>query len=137
PVAGAEYQVSLYTSAFQLAGVSGWIQESQWRTPVQLHRGAQYSWQLTVRADGRESVSPSPPEPEARFQVLDAASEAGLAGLKRSWQDSHVVMGVAYARVGLVKEARQELRAAAGQNPGSALVAALLASINSDRRQSK
>ncbi|HTS62783.1 MAG TPA: hypothetical protein VMH28_12220 [Candidatus Acidoferrales bacterium] len=137
PAAGAEYRVGVYTEDFQEAAASGWIREPQWRTPVALPRGTRYSWQVTVRRDGSEFTSPAPPEPEARFQVLDAASEAGLAELRTTSKDSHLVLGVAYARAGLISEAREELRAAAGQNPGSPVLAAILDSFSSDRRQSK
>ena len=44
--------------------------------------------------------------------------------------DSHLVLGVAYAQAGLLNEAGRELRAAAEENPGNAVVANLLASVN-------
>jgi hypothetical protein len=137
PVPGAEFQVSVYTGDFQQGAVSRWIRDSEWRAPVALSRGASYSWQLTVRADGREFTAPMPPEPEARFQILDAASEDNLAHARSASEGSHVVMGVAYARAGLRKEARQELQTAADQNPGSSTIAALLAGLNSDQRPPK
>ncbi|HTP36663.1 MAG TPA: hypothetical protein VMJ75_31020 [Candidatus Acidoferrales bacterium] len=136
-VPGAEYQVSVYTSDFQPAVSGGWIRGAQWRSAVALRRGTRYSWQLTVRRDGAEVTSPVPPEPEAKFQVLDAASEDSLARLRATSKDSHLVMGIAYAQAGLLDQARLELRAAADQNPGSTMVAALLAAINSDRPRSK
>ena len=137
PVPGAEYQVSVYTGDFQPAASSGWIREAQWRSPIGLRRGTRYSWQLTVRRDGAEATSPAPPEPEAKFQVLDAASEDSLARLRATSNDSHLVMGIAYAQAGLLDQARLELRAAADQNPGSATVATLLAAVNSDQPRSK
>jgi len=136
-VAGAEYQVKVFTSDFQPSAESPWIRQTEWRTPVALLRGAKYSWQLTVRRDGSEITAPEPPEPEARFQVLDAASERELALVRSESQESHLVIGIAYARAGLVAEARRELAAAAAQDPGSAVVKALLAGLNSDQRQSK
>jgi hypothetical protein len=136
PVAGAQYRVSVYTSDFQPAAVSGWLRETEWRSPA-LPRGARYSWQLTVRSAGREFTAPLPPEPEARFQILDAASEDDLARARGTSEGSHIVMGVAYARAGLVTEAARELRMAADQNPGSSTIATLLASLNSNQRPPK
>jgi hypothetical protein len=133
---GAHYRVSVYTSDFQPAAVSGWLRQSEWRSPA-LARGGRYSWQLTVRSAGREFTAPAPPEPEARFQILDAASEDDLARARGTSEGSHIVMGVAYARAGLVREAARELRMAADQNPDSSTIAALLASLNSNQRPPK
>ena len=136
-IAGAQYQVKVYTSDYEPAADSGWIGQNEWRSAVALARGRRYSWQLTVRANGRQFTSPQPPEPEARFQVLDAASENNLSAVKEAAPNSHLVLGIAYAQAGLLADARKELQSAADRNPGSELVAALLASLNSDRRQSK
>ncbi len=129
-VPGAEYQVSVYSTEFKPVATSDWIQQAQWKPAADLHRGARYLWQLTVRLGGSEFTVPEPPAPEARFQVLDAAAEAELARVKSERSDSHLVLGVAYAQAGLLNEAGRELRAAAEENPGNAVVANLLASVN-------
>jgi len=141
PLAGAEYRVSVYDSDFQQVAGSKWIQQTEWQTPVALRRGARYVWQLSVRRDGSEFTVPAPPDPEARFQVLDAAREAELNQWRSAWRDSHLVMGVAYAQAGLLNEAKREMQAVVDENPASAKVAALAASLNrlgvsSDQRQS-
>jgi hypothetical protein len=136
PAEGAEYQVKVYTSDFQQADESGWLKEAQWPSSVLLHRGTTYSWQVTVRRGGTEITAPAPPAPEARFQILDAASEADLAQL-RTGGESHLVMGIAYARAGLLQQAEQELHASADRDSGSAAIEALLASLNSIQRRSK
>ena len=141
-VTGAEYQVGVYDSQFQQAAASDWIRDPEWRPAGDLRRGVRYFWQLTVRRSGNEFTVPEAPEPEARFQVVDAASESDLVRLRATWRDSHLVMGVAYARAGLLNEARQELQKVADQNPDAPGIAALLASlnrpgVNSDPRQSK
>jgi anti-sigma factor RsiW len=135
--AGAEYQVKVYTPDFREVATSGWIRQAEWRPPFGLRRGVRYSWQLTVRHNGTEATAPEPPEPEARFHVLNAFSERELAATRAMSPDSHVVLGIAYAHAGLIAEARQELQAAAKQNPGSVTVTALLISLNSSLRQSK
>jgi anti-sigma factor RsiW len=136
PMDSAQYRVSVYTSDFQPAAASGWLRETEWRSPA-LPRGARYSWQLTVRTGGRELTAPMLPEPEARFQILDAASEDDLARARGTSEGSHIVMGVAYARAGLLAQAARELHMAADQNPGSPTIAALLAGLNSDQRPPK
>jgi hypothetical protein len=126
---GAEYQVSIYDGQFQPVATSSWIRAAEWTPPADLRRGIRYSWQLAVRRNGSEFTVPEPPAPEARFRVLDAAAESELAGLRENWRDSHLVMGVAYARVGMMEEARQEIQAAADQNPEAANLAGLLNSL--------
>jgi hypothetical protein len=136
PAEGAEYQVKVYTTDFQEAAASGWVKDAQWHSSALLHRGVRYSWQVTVRRGDTETTVPEPPAPEARFQMLDAASEADLVQL-RSGGESHLVMGIAYAQAGLLRQAEQELRASADQNSGAAAIEALLASLNSIQRRSK
>jgi hypothetical protein len=142
PVSGAEYRVAVFDGEFQQAAGSDWMQEPQWESPRALRRGARYSWQVTVRQNGEEFTAPAPPAPEAAFQVLGASAENELAQLRNAWGESHLVMGLAYARAGLLDEAKRQFQAVADQNPGSPDAAALLASLNRlpvspGRRQSR
>jgi hypothetical protein len=94
----------------------------------------EYFWQLDKRHKGEETVVPHfdplwPPEPGAEFLILGEAGEAEISRVRRDWGDSHLVLGVLYARAGLLQEAEQELRALRQQNPGSGAVAGLLASV--------
>ena len=133
PVAGAEYRVSIYSENYQQAAASGWMHATEWQVPQPLQRGARYSWQLNVRGKGAEFTVPSPPAPEARFRVLSETEEAGIAQLKTSGGDSHLLLGIRYAQAGVLEDAERELRAARDQNPQSAVVAALLASVEQMR----
>jgi hypothetical protein len=120
PAPGAQYQVSVYDSKFRQVATSPWTTESFWRSTTDLRRGVRYFWQITVRRGGGEFTVPAPPAAEARFRVLDAAAETELASLRTAWGDSHLVMGVAYARAGLVEDARRELQLLADENPDAA-----------------
>lgn len=142
PVSGGEYRVAIYDGEFQQAAGSDWIQEPRWQSPRALRRGVRYSWQVTVRQSGRKFTVPVPPAPEAVFQVLGAAAETELAQLRNAWGESHLVMGLAYARAGLLNEAKRQFQTVADQNPGAPDAAALLASLNRfavtpGRRQSR
>jgi hypothetical protein len=128
-LARAQYQVNVYDSGYTSVGASGWMQETQWQVSKPLRRGERYSWQVKVRRDGTDFTVPVPPMPEARFQVLDAAGEEKISAIRSEWGDSHLVLGVAYARAGLLDEAASELRELDEQNPGSPATAALRASI--------
>ncbi|MGH8093683.1 MAG: hypothetical protein ACREIF_09450 [Chthoniobacterales bacterium] len=101
-----------------------------WTPDEPLSPNETYDWEVEALKDGETlAKSPSPPEPEARFRVLDAASRTGLQQLREKWGASHLVMGLAYARVGLVAEARRELEELVRENPQSALPKNLLTSL--------
>jgi len=128
PVPGAGYQASVFAEGFNEVAASGWITDSEWQVTKPLSRGKQYSWQLNVRRAGREFTVPSPPAPEARFRVLDAAGESDIARIK-SGADGHFLLGIAYARVGALDDAARELKLAREQNPESSAVAAIAAGL--------
>jgi anti-sigma factor RsiW len=129
PAPGAQFLVSVFDSRYEEMASSGWIQGAEWRVPRALRRGGVYSWQLNVRQDGAEFTVPAPPAPEARFQILSTAEEADLIRVRGTSGDSHLVLGLQYARAGLLDEAGRELRTLREQNPGSETVAALLGSV--------
>src|SRR5581483_11172370 len=99
PIAGATYHVSVYDASYNLIAASGPVTAAEWRIPKPLAQGKRYSWQLTVRQKV-EFTLPAPPAPEARFQILAETDEAELARARTEWGDSHLVLGVLYARDG-------------------------------------
>jgi anti-sigma factor RsiW len=130
PIAGAVYRISVYGDGYEMVASSDWISGTEWQITKPLRRGMLYSWQLNVRPSGSaEFTIPTPPAAEARFRILGEA-EAAEIGLARSdWSDSHLVLGVLYARAGLLDEAERELGVLRQQNPASEDVASLQASV--------
>jgi hypothetical protein len=129
PIPGAVYRVSVFNTAYDKVAGSEWIAESEWQVAQSLRRGERYSWQIRVRQNGTEFIAPAPPAPEARFRILGEAEEAEISRARVQWSNSHLVAGLLYARAGLLDDATKELRALNEQNPGSAEVAGLLASV--------
>jgi hypothetical protein len=99
---------------------------TEW-TPPPLPRGQSYLWQVVADIPSGTTAAPRPPEPEARFRVLDLASLQSLDEARRV--PSHLVLGVLYARAGLVADAERELRALATLNPSASLPEVLLADL--------
>lgn len=127
PLAGAEsYVVTVTDSRLNEVAVSGALTTTRWRTPGPLARGVTYSWQVTARRDGQMVTAPLMPAPEARFRVLDRASNQELLRARRSYRGSHLTLGVLYFRYGLLDEAEQEFRALVRENPQSNLARKLL-----------
>jgi len=106
--------------------------QTQWETPASLHRGQIFSWVVTALEDGKKVVSPSALAPEIKFAVLSTADFQELNHLKKS--NSHLALGVFYARVGLLNEAEREFEGLVELNPQSELPRKLLQSVRTIRK---
>ena len=133
PLAGARsYRVYVTDSNGKVDVKSGPIEPTitQWNVSYPLKRGEVYSWAVVALRDDEEIVSPGPAASEVRFQILSAADLDQLNQLRKS--NSHLALGVFYARVGLISEAESEFAELASLNPHSKLPKQLLRSL---RRQ--
>lgn len=131
-LAGATgYIVEIYNEEFDLVATSPQVADHQWRIPQSLKRGGIYAWQVKAIKDGRESVSPQPPAPQAKFRVLDEINAKELARARRAYASSHLTLGLLYTKGGLLDEAEQEFRALQKANPDSAIADRLLKQVRS------
>lgn len=129
PLADATgYIVEVYDEAFNLVATSPQLTANSW-TSQTLKRGRIYSWQVKAVKDGQEFRSPRPPAPQAKFRVLDAASVNELQQARQTYSSSHLVLGLLYARAGLLDEADKEFRTLQKANPDSALARRLLGQV--------
>jgi hypothetical protein len=131
----ARYLVSVYDESFNEVGKSGWISTTEWAMSRPLRRGQRYSWQLTVRRNGVETIVPVPPAPEVRFRVLGADESNEVRDIRSTHGESHLVLVITYARLGLLDDADREMQALLEQNPNSPIVAELAASLKQRRGQ--
>jgi len=106
--------------------------QTQWKAPVSLRRGQMFSWVVTALVDGKKIVSPSASAPEIKFAVLSTVDFQELSRLKKS--NSHLALGVFYARVGLLNEAAREFEGLVELNPESELPRKLLQSVRTIRK---
>ena len=106
--------------------------QTQWKAPTPLRRGQIFSWVVTAQVDGKEIVSPSASAPEVKFAILSSNDLNELNQLKKS--NSHLALGVFYARVGLVTEAEREFQKVIQLNPQSDLPRKLLESVRKLRK---
>jgi hypothetical protein len=119
------YQVLLKDSAGKLID-SGKLKASEWTTNVPLKRGMLYSWQVVAVKNGREMIAPSPAQVAAQVKILAQAEVDELAQAKKSHPDSHLLLGILYAKAGLLDDATQELTILLKNNPGADVVKKLL-----------
>ena len=106
--------------------------QTQWKARNPLHRGQNFSWVVTALVDGKEIVSPSASAPEVKFAILSGNDLNELNQLRKT--DSHVALGVFYARLGLVTEAEREFQKLIQLNPQSELPRKLLQSVRNLRK---
>jgi lipopolysaccharide biosynthesis regulator YciM len=85
--------------------------------------------------DGVEISSPVPPAPEAKFKVLEQtrAEEVNLA--KKSYPNSHLILGAVYKKAGLLDDAEREFKGLLSANPNSPVAQKLLQNVKSLRRK--
>jgi hypothetical protein len=97
---------------------------TEWLLPNPLKRGEIYIWTVVAVVDGKEIVSPGSAASEMKFQVLSISNLQELNLLNRT--RSHLVLGIFYARVGLLAEAQREFQQLILLNPNSKVVSNLL-----------
>jgi putative zinc finger protein len=130
----ARYSVRVFDDRFNQVAASGGLTGTTWTPSTSLPRGSIFAWQVTATKQGGEITTPSAPNPQAKFKVLDSADADAIARARISYGDSHLVLGVLFARAGLLDEARAELQALADANRDSALASDLLRDIPPRRR---
>jgi anti-sigma factor RsiW len=127
--AATGYVVAVYDSEFNEVARSGSLTTSDWTVPAPLKRGVTYSWQVTATTAEGAVQAPVPPAPLARFRVIDARTATDVARAREAHPDSHLALGVVYARAGILEAAEGEFLAVKSANPDSRLAASLLASV--------
>jgi anti-sigma factor RsiW len=127
------YVVEVYDARLELAASSLSLTGASWTSPP-LARGQVYSWQVKASRDGNEIIAPRPDAPQAKFRILDQATAAEIIRARRDHASSHLLLGLLYARAGLIAEAEQEFRVVQKANPDSEIARKLLASISASRR---
>jgi hypothetical protein len=134
-VAGAaSYRVAVFDEHFREVASSGSIASTSWTPSAPLPANATLAWQVTAHlSNGSEVLAPAPPQPEARFSVLDAASAEKIAALRARLTDQPIALGILLAKSGLLDDAAREFDRAAAQPSQAALAAQLHASLRAAR----
>jgi len=133
-LAGAtSYVVEIYDSELILVTASSQLTSHSWAPPKSLARGRVYSWQVKAIIDEKAVVAPRPPAPQAKFRILDSATANEVTQARRDYASSHLLLGLLYAKAGLLDDARQEFHALQNANPDSEIVRRLLGSLTPAR----
>jgi len=107
---------------------SGVLTAPRWTPSRPLRRGQIYEWQVEIHG-ATTRIIPAPPAPPAFFRVADADSLQRIEDARRGHPGDHLLLGAAYARAGMQRQAEQELSLYLAQHPGDAAALRLLQSI--------
>lgn len=126
------YRVEIGDSQFRSVAKSDVLPSNSrsWRPPTPLKRGGIYTFALRVFKEGDESGSIAPPK---SFKVLEDQKIKELTLLKET-SESHLALGVFYAREGLLAEAAREFEILTKENPHSSVVKRLARQVHSWQR---
>jgi len=100
-----------------------------WTPPAPLKRGIVYTWVVREINEGTEGGSSSSAS-QGKFKVLEDGRVKELNRLKAAFQ-SHLALGVFYARTGMIAEAERELQILVQDNPHSRIAKKLLKELHS------
>lgn len=109
-VTGAtRYDVAVFDERFNEVASATGVTGTTWTPSKALPRGATLSWQVTAHVGGRAVLSPVPPQPEARFLVVDARVESAVAADRQRLAADPIALAVLLAERGLYADALSAL----------------------------
>lgn len=130
PVKGAQaYTVAVYDERFKVIAQSPRVTQPMWVATTELPRDQPLLWQVTAHLAGSTIVGPAPPQPEARFRILDRASADAAGALRARLEARPLELGILLARAGLLQDAAEQLRRAETDAATAATAKALRANL--------
>lgn len=129
----ATFVVSVFDEDFEKVAESPPLTGGSWQPSRALARGRTYQWQVRAETAGDQMVAPSPPSPEARFQVLPRTEADRLAEVRARLGDSPLALGILLARAGVLDSAEGALAQGVAANPGALEPARLLERVRAAR----
>jgi hypothetical protein len=106
------YTIAIFTETFTEVVRSPRVSGTSWTPERELPRGETFVWQVTAHRGAGSETEPKPPQPEARFSVVDAATLARVEEQATRLADNPLALGVLFAEAGLIADARTELQRA-------------------------
>ncbi|MBV9494520.1 MAG: hypothetical protein JOZ54_09755 [Acidobacteria bacterium] len=125
PVDGAtSYRIDVSTDGSTVA-LSEPLTDTSWQPSVPFPRGRAYEWRVVATTKTGEVSMPKPTAPHALFAVLSTSAEDEIESARSARPDDKLLLGLLYARAGVVERAEEELRNYAASVPQSAIAARL------------
>lgn len=127
------YTVAVFDEQFTEVARSSRLTTTAWTPNVDLPPGRTLSWQVTAHLPTGDVNGPAPPQPEARFRVIDAPAAARTMDQLARLTNEPLALGILLARTGLLQEAARLLERAAADETTRAQAQALLADLQRPR----
>ena len=106
-----DYQAAIFDGDTEVARGPG-QRETSWTVPTPLQRGKTYRWQVVARRGPSTLVLPAPPAPPAIFRIIDWKQHDELVRAQSQFPNDDVLLGVLFARAGVLDRAREHLASA-------------------------
>ena len=102
-----------------------------WMPATPLREGAVYEWEVYALGPDEAELAkaPVPPLPQARFRILTAEARHDMEQARAGFRDSPLLLGLAAAEVGLLREAAAQFQRLVAEQPKSQLARDLLESV--------
>jgi hypothetical protein len=137
PLPGAKsYSVAIFDTRLAQLQTSAQLGSdiTTWRAPAPLEPGRIYQWQVkATMQDGSIVIVPAPPDPEAKFRILDPEKAGALDRFHNAHLNAHIMMGILYAQAGILEMAEKELNTVLPGSSDYELAQSLLNSIREIR----
>jgi hypothetical protein len=124
------YQVSVYDEHLNPIIESPILDVPEWTPPVSLPQDMLLLWQVEATTPSGRVLAPTPPDAQARFQILSDGETWLLQSRLDTVGDSHLARAVILSEAGVIEEARAEIQALKAQNPDARVIDELLASLD-------
>jgi hypothetical protein len=121
PAAGAaRYVVSVFNENFDKVVESPALSSTEWQPDQPLARDRIYNWQVSTTINGKQVHAPTPPAPEARFQVVARETADRIETARREHPANHLLLAALCSRAGALGDAAKELDQLAATDPATA-----------------
>jgi hypothetical protein len=98
---------------------SGVLRGTLWRPRSALPRGRLLTWQVEATIGERIETLPRPPVPPAVFRIAQEKDLHDIARARAAHPRDPLLLGILYARAGMLDEAAASLRRAAPTDPAA------------------
>ncbi|HYC90626.1 MAG TPA: zf-HC2 domain-containing protein [Thermoanaerobaculia bacterium] len=114
----ATYIVYVYDGEREIAR-SGTLRETRWTPPRALPRGRLLTWQVEAARGESIETLPRPPAPPAVFRIAREEEWRDVVRAREAHPGDDLLLGILYARAGMLDEAGDALRRAAASDPAA------------------
>lgn len=118
PREGATYTVFVFDGDREIAR-SPALHTPRWIASSDLPRGRTLTWQVEAERGENIETIPRPPAPAARFRVITKEEQRDLSRARELHPGDDLLLGLLYARAGMLDEARASMERAAKSNPAA------------------